>query len=131
MKKTVLIPALLFVASLPWQANAGTVSYSFAGPGVSATVNLTYGSATDGKYAQAFEVTGISGTFSDSNNGLGIVNATIGPLVAINHATPEVTNTLAPAAMAICIANRATPPPTPVINTRSPGQRRALVIRAL
>lgn len=96
-RNTLLIPAtLLFVASLPWQANAGTFSFSFAGPGVSGTVDLTYGSATDGKYPQALEVTDISGTFSDSNNGLNFVNAPIGPLIAINHAAPEATNTLAP-----------------------------------
>ena len=58
---------------------------------------MTYGSSTDSKYpGQAFEVTGISGTFSDLNNGLNIVNAAIGPLEAINVATPEPTNLLAP-----------------------------------
>lgn len=57
---------------------------------------MTYGVATDGKYPQAFEVTGISGTFSDSNNGLNIVNAPIGPLEPIKHDTPEPTNLLAP-----------------------------------
>ena len=41
-------------------------------------------------------VTGISGTFSDSNNGLNIVNAPIGPLEPIKHDTPESTNLLAP-----------------------------------
>ena len=97
MRRTLLFPAtLLLAASLPWQANAGTVGFSFAGPGVSGTVDLTYGLATDGKYPQAFEVTGISGTFSDSNNSLDIVNAAIGPLVPINHAAPEATNLLAP-----------------------------------
>ncbi len=45
---------------------------------------------------QAFEVTGISGTFSDSNNGLNIVNAPIGALVPIKHDTPDPTNLLAP-----------------------------------
>ena len=57
---------------------------------------MTYGTATDAKYPQAFEVTGISGTFSDSNNGLNIVNASIGPLEPIKHDTPEPTNLLAP-----------------------------------
>lgn len=97
VRRTLLFPAtLLLAASLPWQANAGTFVFSFAGPGVSGTVDLTYGLATDGKYPQAFEVTGISGIFSDSNNSLNIVNAAIGPLVPINHATPEATNLLAP-----------------------------------
>jgi hypothetical protein len=96
-KKIVISATLLFAAaSLPWQANASTFSFTFAGPGVSGAIQLIYGAATDSKNPQAFEVTGISGTFSDSNNGLNIVNASIGSLVAINHAAPEPTNLLAP-----------------------------------
>jgi hypothetical protein len=95
-KKLAVSATLLLAASLPWQANASTFDFSFAGTGVSGTVQLTYGAATDAKYPQAFEVTGISGTFSDSNNGLNIVNAPIGPLEPINFATPETTNLLAP-----------------------------------
>jgi hypothetical protein len=97
MRKTFVVSAtLLLAASLPWKANASTFDFSFAGAGVSGTVELTYGAATDGKYPQAFEVTGISGTFSDSNNGLNIVNAPIGSLEPIKHDTPESTNLLAP-----------------------------------
>jgi hypothetical protein len=88
--------AFLIAASLPWQAKAGTFDFTFAGPGVSGAIALTYGSATDGKYPQALEITGISGTFSDSNNGLNIVNAAIGPLAALNLAAPDPTNLLAP-----------------------------------
>ena len=97
MTKTLVVSAtLLLAASLPWRANAGTFDFSFTGGGVSGTVELTYGTATDAKYPQAFEVTGISGTFSDTNNGLNIVNAPIGSLVPIRHDTPEPTNLLAP-----------------------------------
>jgi PEP-CTERM motif len=97
MKKNLVVFAtLLLAASLPSHANAGTFTFGFTGPGVSGTVALTYGTATDSKYSQAFEVTGISGTFSDTNNGLSIVNAPIGPLVPIKHDTPESTNLLAP-----------------------------------
>lgn len=95
-KKLVVSATLLLAASLPWQASASTFVFSFAGAGVSGTVELTYGAATDAKYPQAFEVTGISGTFSDSNNGLNIVNAPIGPLEPIKNDTPEPTNLLAP-----------------------------------
>ncbi len=95
-KKLVVSAALLVAGSLPWQANASTFGFSFTGTGVSGTVDLTYGAATDAKYPQAFEVTGISGTFSDSNNGLGIVNTPIGPLEPIEHNAPEPTNLLAP-----------------------------------
>ncbi len=97
MRKELVVSATLLLAvQLPWRVNASTFSFSFTGPGVSGTVQLTYGVATDGKYPQAFEVTGISGTFSDSNNGLNIVNASIGPLEPIKHDTPESTNLLAP-----------------------------------
>ena len=95
-KANVLSAALLAAASLPWQANASTFDFTFTGPGVSGSIQLTYGSATDAKYPQAFEVTGISGTFSDSNNGLNLVNVPIGPLVPITRDTPEPGNLLAP-----------------------------------
>jgi hypothetical protein len=52
--------------------------------------------ATDAKYPQAFELTGITGVFSDTNNGLNIVNMPVGPLEPIEHDTPEPTNLLAP-----------------------------------
>jgi|SRR5271170_1715215 PEP-CTERM motif len=98
MKKTHLAMAALIglMAAMAGQARATTVSINFSGPGVGGTLLLTYGTATDAKYANAFEATGISGTFSDSNNGLNIVNAPVGPLVAITHSTPEPTNLLAP-----------------------------------
>ena len=92
----VISATLLLAASLPWQANASTFNFMFAGPGVSGKIQLTYGTATDAKYSQAFEVTGISGTFTDMNNGLNIVNAPITGLEPINHATPDMTNLLAP-----------------------------------
>ncbi len=94
--KLVLSATLLFTASLPWQANAATVDINLVGPGVSGTMALTYGTATDSKYPQAFEVTGITGTFSDSNSGLNIVNAPIGALEPIKHDAPDPTNLLAP-----------------------------------
>ncbi len=95
MKKLVISTALL-AASLASRAHAGTFDFAFAGPGVSGKITLTYGTATDATYPQAFEVTGVSGTFTDTNNGLNIVDAPIGALVPITHATPEPTNLLAP-----------------------------------
>ena len=79
----------------PVQAMASTYDFTFSGGGVSGSIELTYGTATDAKYAQAYQVTGISGSFSDSN--IGIVNAAILGLVAVNHVTPEADNFLAPA----------------------------------
>jgi hypothetical protein len=88
--------ALLAAGTVAGEARAADYSFGFTGPGVSGSVTLTYGAATDSKYPDAFEVTGISGTFSDSNNGLNIVNATIGSLVPVTHDAPEATNLLAP-----------------------------------
>ncbi|MEO7337529.1 MAG: PEP-CTERM sorting domain-containing protein [Caldimonas sp.] len=96
MKNVFISAALVLAAAYPLQSNAQSFAFSFNGSGVHGDVVLTYGAATDSKYPQAFEVTGISGTFSDSNNGLDIVNAPIGSLVPITHATPDVDNLLAP-----------------------------------
>lgn len=97
MRKQLIVSAALLLAALrPWHANASTFNFSFAGSGISGTIELTYGTATDAKYPQAFEITGISGTFSDSNNGLNIVNAPVGPLEPIKRDAPESTNLLAP-----------------------------------
>jgi hypothetical protein len=97
MKKALAILATLFFsASYPLEVAAQTFTFDFTGAGVSGKVVLTYGSATDAKYPQAFEITGISGSFSDSNNGLNLVNVPILSLVPINHATPEDTNLVAP-----------------------------------
>lgn len=83
-------------ATLMGGARAETYNFDFAGPGVSGALTLTYGAAADAKYPDAYEVTGISGTFTDTNKGLNIVNATIGSLVPITHDAPEPTNLLAP-----------------------------------
>ncbi len=96
MMKQLFVCSILLVATFPRQVHAGTVDFRFSGPGVSGTVQLTYGPATDAKYSQAFEVTAISGTFSDTNSGLSLVNVPIGPLEPIKRDKPEPTNLLAP-----------------------------------
>lgn len=96
IKKFVLPATLLFTASLPFQATASTFDFSFSGGGVSGSVELTYGTATDAKFPQALEVTGISGTFSDSNAGVNITNASITGLEPITHDAPDPANLLAP-----------------------------------
>jgi hypothetical protein len=94
MKKTFLAMAAVTGVMAAAQVHAATVDVQFAGPGVSGALVLTYGAATDAKYPNAFEITGITGTFSDSHSG--IVNAPVGPLVAVTHSVPESTNLLAP-----------------------------------
>ena len=96
MKAALSISVIVAAASCPLHAAAQTSSFTFSATGVSGSLVLTYGPATDAKYPQALEITGISGSFSDSNNGLSIVNAPILGLVPINHAAPEATNLLAP-----------------------------------
>jgi hypothetical protein len=96
MMRKIVVSATLIAASFTCPVEAGSYSFDFAGAGVSGVIDLTYGPNTDGKYPQAYVVTGIGGTFSDLNNGLDIVNSTIGQLAPVNNATPEITNLLAP-----------------------------------
>ncbi len=86
--------AAIAALSLGSGAQASTYDFSFSGQGVSGAIDLTYGAATDARYSNAFVVTGISGTFSDSN--IGIVKAPIGALEPRNFATPDSGNLLAP-----------------------------------
>lgn len=97
MKRSCLAAAALLAAAATTNAaHASAFSFSFSGPGVNGSLVLTYGAATDAKYPGGFEVTGISGTISDSNNGLGLVNVPVGSLIAIRHDAPNPTNLLAP-----------------------------------
>lgn len=96
MMRALVISATLLSGMLACQSYAGTIGFTFGGPGVSGAVQLTYGPDKDQTYAQAYEVTGITGVFTDLNNSLNIIDAPIGPLVAVTHDTPEPSNLLAP-----------------------------------
>ncbi len=97
MKTYLAVAAVLgTMASGATGARGSTVDFNFVGHGVSGALVLTYGLATDSIYPDAFEFTGISGTFTDTNNGLNIINAPVGPLVAVTHDAPEPGNLLAP-----------------------------------
>jgi PEP-CTERM motif len=93
---TIWITAALAGIALVGRAEAATVPIHFNGPGVSGSLVLTVGTTTDTKYSDALEITGVSGIFTDTNAGLDIVDATVGPLLPINFATPDSTNHLAP-----------------------------------
>ena len=93
--KSALLVATLIAA--PLAAHAAVADINFFGPGVSGSLQVTFGPNTDQHYpGQAFEVTNITGVFSDSNNGLNIVNAPVGPLVPIRQDMPEPGNINAP-----------------------------------
>ena len=89
--------------AVPAASSAGTFVFDFAGPGVSGRIDLSYGTTTDAKYPSpglpdvAYEVSAISGFFTDTNNGLSIVNAPITGLVPLNVSSPKPGNELAPA----------------------------------
>ena len=58
--------AALAGIALAGYAHAATMPITFGGPGVSGSLEITFGPGTDAKYHNAFEITGISGTFSDT-----------------------------------------------------------------
>ena len=82
--------------ALPDAARADVFSFSFLGGGISGSAVVTYGpNTTAGDPADAFKVTGISGSFSDAN--LGFANVAITGLATLIPGTPSPTNLLAPA----------------------------------
>lgn len=87
--------AALVVAAMPLATHAATVNLSVSGSGVSANLTVTYGPQTDAKYAGAFVVTDISGSFSDAT--AGVSNATVLGMVKTTFNVPDATNLLAPA----------------------------------
>ena len=85
-------------------AHATTTTLDFTAPGITGSLQLTYGTATDAKYPSAgfpetaYELTGISGTFSDSNHDLNIVDAPVVKLYTLTKTGPaDPNNTGAPA----------------------------------
>jgi hypothetical protein len=84
--------------ALVGQAHAATMPIYFSGPGVSGSLEITFGPGTDAKYpTSAFEITSVTGTFSDSNNSLNIVDASVSLFTILSPpSTPDSTNLLAP-----------------------------------
>lgn len=96
MKKLWFAAVLVVMTSTYRAAEAAVVNLDFSGPGVQAAIQLDYGPAIDTKYPDAFVVNNVTGTVTDTNNGLNIVDAPILGLIPVNFATPEPTNLLAP-----------------------------------
>ena len=63
MKKAHWAMAALAGVALVGQAHSATMPITFSGGGVSGSLVITFGTATDAKYSNAFEITGVSGTF--------------------------------------------------------------------
>ena len=108
-----LIPAgcIIAAASLG-AARAGSFDFNFTGSGVTGSIQLTYDvnpntgvlpgtSPNPVDPIGSYIVTGISGTFSDSN--IGLLNASITSIEASNPAHPEPANLLAPASFGFYI----------------------------
>lgn len=102
--KYLLATGCLLAATLG-VAQAASFSFSISGPGISGDIELTYGvnsntgvlpgtSPNPVDPIGSFIVTGISGTFTDSN--IGILNSNITGFVPSNPANPEHDNLLAP-----------------------------------
>ena len=115
----------LAIASL---ARAGTVTFSFSGGGITSSGTLTFVSAPDSTSGVStpgtYEITGITGTFTDSNDGIsGAITGLYTPLSYITPltATSATLSPLPPPACltTICFFRRGTRPPTARV-THSP-----------
>jgi hypothetical protein len=95
MKKTHWAMAALAGIALAGQAHSATMPITFSGGGVSGSLVITFGTATDAKYSNAFEITGVSGTFTDTNAGIADASVTLFPILSPPSA-PDPTNLLAP-----------------------------------
>jgi hypothetical protein len=99
MKKTCWAGAVALAGmALVGQAHAATMPIYFSGEGVSGSLVITFGPGTDANYpTSAFEITSVTGTFTDTNNNLGIVDAPVSLFSILSPpSVPEPTNLLAP-----------------------------------
>jgi PEP-CTERM motif len=85
--------SVLSVLAMASLARAGTVTFSFDGGGITSSGTLTFVSAPDDTSGVStpgtYEITGITGTFADSNDG--ISGAITGLYTPISYVTPLVT----------------------------------------
>jgi hypothetical protein len=85
--KRILLALAALAATATVGARADVVGIQLGGAGISGTVVLSYGPASDSKYpGQGFKITSVSGTFSDAT--LGILNASITSLVPSSPTPP-------------------------------------------
>lgn len=117
--KSLFTAGCLFAASLG-AVQAASFSFSLIGPGISGDISLTYApnpntgvlpgtSPNPVDPIGSYIVTGISGTFTDSN--LGILNSSITGIVPSNPANPEHDNLLAPRSFGFFLIANGAPNP--------------------
>jgi hypothetical protein len=90
--------AVLTVFAIASLARAGTLTFSFSGGGITTSGTLTMVSAPDGTSGVStpgtYEITGITGTFTDSNDG--ISGAITGLYAPISYITPLTSTSASP-----------------------------------
>lgn len=108
MRNGLLAAAAAFgVLAFGPQVEAAVIPFTFSGAGITGSGNFTVGpDLVLGDPANALAITGISGTFSDSN--AGIVNANITGIVAINPFSPK--DPLAPTSFSKFAVTNPVPP---------------------
>ncbi|MGH7210102.1 MAG: hypothetical protein ACREF1_01380, partial [Acetobacteraceae bacterium] len=88
---TKLLAASALVAALAFgqQAHAGQIGFTFGGSGVSGSGVLTFDPTDPDAISGGFPITNISGTFSDSNTAVPILNASITGVEALTIGIPQ------------------------------------------
>lgn len=119
MRRIVTLALAVAATALPISAQAEVSTYNVAGGGINATINLTYSadpntgplgtSPNTHDPVGSYVVTGISGTFSDTN--IGLINVPISGLVPINPMSPTPTNLLAPSRFGFYLVSGGLPSP--------------------
>lgn len=92
--------AVLTVLAIASLARAGTLTFSFSGGGITSSGTLTFVSVSDSTSGVSTpgtnEITGITGTFADSNDGIsGLITGLYTPLSYITPLTATTTNPVA------------------------------------
>jgi hypothetical protein len=92
--------AVLAVLAITSLAKAGTLTFSFSGGGIASSGTLTFVPAPDGTSGVStpgtYEITGITGTFTDSNDGIsGVITGLYTPLSYITPLTATSANPVA------------------------------------
>ncbi len=81
--------AVVAALALGQQAHAGQIAFSFGGSGVSGSGVFTFDPTSPDAVSGGYPITGATGTFSDSNTAVPIVNASITGVFAVSPEVPS------------------------------------------